>query len=107
MAFDKNYKLLEDMTEGHFYPRKIVKKILRRLKQLIKSLERGEKNESIIQDQLDEITEFINEQEAEFYRNKSEIDTIARESIVGSIAYILSYYGVNIDGETATRKREW
>jgi hypothetical protein len=43
----------------------------------------------------------INDLQTEFDENDSEIETVARESIAATIEYILKYFNVNIDIETA------
>lgn len=43
----------------------------------------------------------------EFYENDSEIETIARESIASTIDYILEWFNINIDLETALAEREF
>ncbi len=47
------------------------------------------------------LTAFINTLLKQFDENNSEIDTIARESIVETIEYILKWYDININIEQA------
>ena len=39
--------------------------------------------------------------------NDSEIETVARDSIAVTIEYILQWFNVDIDIETAVRDRDW
>ncbi len=45
--------------------------------------------------------------EAEFEENDSEIETVARDSIAVTVDYILHWFGIDIDTETALRERDW
>ncbi len=40
-------------------------------------------------------------------RNDSEIETVARECIASTVAYILEWFGIPIDTEEAIRERDW
>ena len=37
----------------------------------------------------------------------SEIETVARECIAATVAYILEWFGIPIDTEEAIRERDW
>ena len=74
---------------------------------VIRLLENGETNKDIIQSKLDEMTLAINELQEEFYDNDSEIETVARDSIAVTIGYIMEYFHIDIDMETALRERDW
>ena len=37
----------------------------------------------------------------------SEIETVARDSIAVTIGYILDWFNIDIDMETAIRERDW
>ena len=39
--------------------------------------------------------------------NDSEIETVARECIAATVAYILEWFGIPIDTEEAIRERDW
>ena len=43
----------------------------------------------------------------EFYENDSEIETVARDCIGVTVAYILEWFGIPIDIEEAIRERDW
>ena len=43
----------------------------------------------------------------EFYENDSEIETVARDCIGDTVAYILEWFGIPIDMEEAIRERDW
>ena len=45
--------------------------------------------------------------QAEFDENDSEIETVARECIASTVAYILAWFGIPIDTEEAIRERDW
>ena len=70
-------------------------------------LENDETNKDTIQSKLDEMTLAINDLQEEFEDNDSEIETAARDSIGMTIEYILKWFNIDIDVETAIRKREW
>ena len=39
--------------------------------------------------------------------NDSEIETVARECIAATVAYILEWFNIPIDTEEAIRERDW
>ena len=43
----------------------------------------------------------------EFDENDSEIETVARDCIGVTVAYILEWFGIPIDIEEAIRERDW
>ena len=43
----------------------------------------------------------------EFNENDSEIETVARDCIGGTVAYILKWFDISIDIEEAIRERDW
>lgn len=105
--FDINYVLLEDMVHDDYYPPFLVEKIKERIVSIISLLEQGETDRDIIQSKLDEMTLAINDLQEEFDENDSEIETVARESIAATIEYILEWFHIDIDTETAIRERDW
>lgn len=105
--FDENYVLLKDMVDDEYYPMFLVDKIKELMVPVIRLLENGETNKDIIQSKLDEMTLAINELQEEFYDNDSEIETVARDSIAVTIGYIMEYFHIDIDMETALRERDW
>lgn len=105
--FDENYILLEDMVNDEYYPEFLVEKVKGVIISVIKFLESGETDLDIIQDKLNEMTLEINDLQEEFDENDSEIETIARDSIAVTIEYILDWFDINIDIETAIQERDW
>ena len=49
----------------------------------------------------------INELEELFEENDSEIETVARDCIGTTVAYILDWFAIPIDIEEAIRERDW
>lgn len=105
--FDPNYQLLADMYGDSYFPTFLVDKIKLELDQVIALLEQGQRDIAIIQSKLDEIVLHINDLQEEFDENESEIETVARDSIGESVAYILKWFDIDIDIEEAIRERDW
>lgn len=105
--FDENYVLLEAMVNDGYYPKFLVDKIETLIIPVIRLLENGETNKAIIQNKLDEMTLAINDLQEKFEENDSEIETAARDSIAVTIGYILDWFNIDIDMETAIRERDW
>ena len=105
--FDENYLLLEEMAKDSYFPDFLVEEIRGTLRPVIRLLEGGERNLEVIQAKLDEAVRAINDLEETFEENDSEIETSARESIGATVRYILDWFGVDIDTETAIRERDW
>lgn len=105
--FDKNYSLIKDMVNDDYYPQFLVEKIKALIIPVIDLLENGETNVNIIQEKLDEMTLAINDLQEDFDENGSEIETVARDSIAVTIGYIMEWFGIDIDTETALRERDW
>lgn len=105
--FDENYVLLAEMYEDDYFPNFLVDKIKSLIEQVIAYLESGETDIEKIQQRLDEMTLGINDLEEEFEENDSEIETAARDSIGVTVEYILEWFGIDIDIETAIGEREW
>ena len=70
-------------------------------------MESGETDTEIIQENLDEMTLSINDLQDAFDENDSEIETVARDCIGVTVAYILEWFGIPIDIEEAIRERDW
>ena len=70
-------------------------------------LESGKTNTEIAQEKLDEVVYAINDLQEEFDENDSGIETVARDSIGETAAYILEWFGIPIDAEEAIRERDW
>ena len=106
-AFDPNYKLLDEMYQDDYYPASLVDKVKDELQKVIDLLENGETDPEVVQETLDEAVCGINDLQEEFDENDSEIETVARECIAATVAYILEWFGIPIDTEEAIRERDW
>ncbi len=106
-AFDKNYKLLDEMYQDEYYPDFLVDKVKGELQKVIDLLETGETNTEVIQEKLDEAVCAINDLQEEFDENGSEIETVARDCIGETVGYVLEWFGIPIDAEEAIRERDW
>lgn len=106
-AFDTSYKLLSDMYQDEYFPDFLVDKVKAEIQKVISLLERGENRTEIIQEKLDEAVRGINDLQAEFDENDSEIETVARDCIGETVGYILEWFGIPIDIEEAVRERDW
>ena len=106
-AFDADYQPLYEMYDDEYFPDFLVDKIKAELDKIEAVLAGGEKNTAIIQQHFDTMTRAINDLEAEFEENDSEIETVARDSIAEAVDYLLQKYRIAIDLEEALREREW
>ena len=106
-AFDPDYKLLNEMYQDDYYPAFLVDKVKAQLQKVIDLLESGETDIGVVQETLDEAVCGINNLQDEFYENDSEIETVARDCIGVTVAYILEWFDIPIDMEEAIREREW
>ena len=95
------------MASDDYYPKFLVEKVKEQILRVIRLLETGETDKDMIQGKLDEMTCAINDLEEEFEENDSELETVARDSIGVTIEYVLRWFDVDIDVETAIREREW
>lgn len=105
--FDENYILLEEMYSDGYFPDFLVDKVKNLICHVISLLESGETEKNIIQEQLDKMTLAINDLQEEFEDNDSEIETVARDSIGETVEYILKWFDIDIDVETAIGERDW
>lgn len=105
--FDPNYQMLAEMYQDDYYPDFLVDKISALLRKVIALLENDETDLKVIQSALDEAVEGINDLQAEFDENDSEIETVARDTIAETVAYILEWFDINIDIEDALGARDW
>ena len=106
-AFDSNYQLLDEMYEDEYFPDFLVDKVKNELQKVIDLLENGEMDTEAVQEKLDEVVCAINDLQDEFDENDSEIETVARDCIGETVAYILERFGIPIDIEEAIRERDW
>ena len=105
--FDPNYQMLAEMYQDDYYPDFLVDKISALLRKVIALLENDETDLKVIQSALDEAVEGINDLQAEFDENDSEIETVVRDTIGETVAYILEWFDINIDIEDAIGARDW
>ena len=105
--FDADYQPLYEMYDDEYFPDFLVDKIKAELDKVEAVLAGGEKDTAIIQQHFDTMTRAINDLEAEFDANDSEIETVARESIGEAVDYLLQKYRIDINVEEAIREREW
>ena len=106
-AFDTNYKFLDEMYNDDYYPTFLVDKVKDELQKVIDLLENGETDIEVVQEKLDEAVCGINDLQEEFDKNDSEIETVARDCIGVTVAYILEWFDIPIDIEEAIRERDW
>lgn len=106
-TFDPNYKLLDEMYQDEYYPDSLVDKVKDELQKVVDLLESGETDTEMVQETLDEAVCGINDHQEEFDENDSEIETVARECIAESVAYILEWFNISIDTKEAIRERDW
>ena len=106
-AFDADYQPLYEMYDDEYFPDFLVDKIKAEIDKVEAVLAGGEKDTAIIQQYFDTMTRAINDLEAEFDENDSEIETVARDSITEAVDYLLQKYRIAIDLEEALREREW
>lgn len=105
--FDDKYKLLQEMYRDGYFPDFLVDKVRKEIEKVIAYLENEPEDISEIQEQMDVMTEAINDLQDEFEENDSEIETVARESIALSVKYVLEWFGIDITVEDAIGLRDW
>lgn len=105
--FDESYSLLQEMTEDDYFPDFLVEQVKAEIQKVISLLESGETDTENIQRKLDEMTVAINDLQEAFEENDSEIETVARDCIGTTVAYVLDWFGIPIDMEEAIRERDW
>lgn len=104
----KDYQFLTSMYSDSYFPTILVNKVKDILVELCNQFEQNPMHN--IEDEftfIDEAIEKINVLENEFYAYESEIETAARESILGDVMQIMKFYNVKCDFEEATGNREW
>ena len=106
-TFDPDYKLLYEIYQDNYYPVFLVDKVKDEIQKVIDLLESGETDTEVVQETLDEAVCGINDLQDEFFENDSEIETVARDCIGDTVAYILEWFGIPIDMEQAIRERDW
>ena len=93
--------------KDEYYPNFLVDKVKDELQKVIDLLESGETGVEAVQEKLDEAVCAINELQDEFDENDSEIETVARDCIGETVAYILEWFDIPIVTEEAIRERDW
>ena len=106
-AFDPTYKLLDEMYQDEYYPNLLVDKVKDELQKVIDLLEGSETDTEVVQETLNEAVCGVNDLQEEFDEHGSEIETVARECIAATVAYILEWFNIPIDTEEAIRERDW
>ena len=105
--FDETYCLIPEMVRDGYYPDDLVEKVQQEIQKLVAVLEQGEQCPEVIQQELDRMTLAINDLQEEFEAQDSEIETVARESIAATVSYILHWFHIDIDIDTALGARDW
>lgn len=95
------------MRNDEYFPEFLVDKIEELIRGVIALLESGETDIPTVQTALDEMTLGINDLQEEFEDNDSEIETAARDSIGETVEYVLKWFDIDIDIETAIGERDW
>ena len=95
------------IQNDNYYPTFLVDKVKDELQKVIDLLESGETDIEVVQEKLDEAVCGINDLQEEFDENDSEIETVARDCIGVTVAYILEWFDIPIDIEEAIRERDW
>ena len=95
------------IQNDNYYPTFLVDKVKDELQKVIDLLESGETDIEVVQEKLDEAVCGINDLQEEFDENDSEIETVARDCIGETVAYILEWFDIPIDIEEAIRERDW
>ncbi|SDP30103.1 hypothetical protein SAMN04487897_1714 [Paenibacillus sp. yr247] len=103
-----NEKLyLVGMYNDPYFPNSLVDKVKAQLVEVVEYLESGNRSINDIQLKFDDMTDAINELQADFYEDDSEIETAARDSIGKTVEEILKHFNIRLDAEEAIRNREW
>lgn len=105
--FDEHTVLLQEMMQDSYFPKFLVEKLKNYIQETIEYLETGETDIAKIQKKFDAMTMSINKLQDEFEENGSEIETVARDSIGKTVESILNWFEIDMDAETALRKRDW
>lgn len=103
------YHFLKDMDNEQFYPIHLVKKGQEILKALCLNIESSSpKTLTELYVLTHQTTDQFNDLAEEFYKENSEIETIARECISENIYIIAREYGfANADYEELVATRDW
>lgn len=94
---------LADMYKDLFFPVFLVDKLKAIISTVVTYLENGEHSLHDIQAQFDIMSAGINGLIKEFEKNRSGIETVARESIKLTVVNIINHFNLRIDYESAVR----
>jgi len=104
----KDYNFLKDMYRDAYFPPFLVDKVKAALVEVCEKVEANSAITTEEQHQLiDQAIKNINEIGNEFYENDSELETVARESILGDVRAIIDHYQLTCDFDDATVHRDW
>ncbi|MCD8415390.1 DUF5713 family protein [Tenacibaculum dicentrarchi] len=105
----QEYNFLKEMYSDNFFPDFLVDKCKGILFNFCKEIEfKSIVNLEDLYKLGEKYVEELNELQDEFYKNESEIETVARESIMSDFENISKIYGYeNADIEILTRNRDW
>ncbi|MBE7690372.1 DUF5713 family protein [Tenacibaculum piscium] len=104
----QEYIFLKDMYSDNYFPNFLVDKCKNILLNFCREIEFKKPNNLDSLYKLGEkYTEEFNEIQEEFYKNESEIETVARESIMCDFQNISKIYGYDADIEILAGNRDW
>ncbi|MBE7648083.1 hypothetical protein G1K66_02090 [Tenacibaculum finnmarkense] len=105
----QEYNFLKEMYSDNYFPDFLVDKCKDILLNFCKEIElQSVVNLEDLYKLGEKYTEEFNEIQDEFYKNESEIETVARESIMSDFENISKIYGYeNADIETLAGSRDW
>ncbi|WP_281235169.1 DUF5713 family protein [Flavobacterium gelatinilyticum] len=104
----RNYRILEEMYNDSYFPPQSVDKVRDVLLEFCFNIEkRKPKNLDQLYELSHTATEKINNLQDDFYRNGSELETGARESIAMDFDFICKSYGFKADVEELISNRDW
>lgn len=102
-----DFPFLPEMYADSYFPKALVDKVRDAIREVAVFIGEGTHTREEIQSELDRMTEAINDLQAEFDDQESEIETVARDSIGTTVEAILNFFEVDIDSEEAIRARDW
>ncbi len=102
-------KLLEEMYGDGYFPNALVDKVRDVILDACREIEAEQpKTEAALYEITCRATEKINDLQEEFEENESEIETVARDDISMSFAYVAKTYGFpEADLEELVATRDW
>jgi hypothetical protein len=104
----RSHKFLEGMYSDNYFPKFLVDKVKVILIELCFNIEqKSPKDLKDLYSLTHAATEKINDLQDEFYKNKSEIETNAREVMAIDFGFISDSYGFKADIEELIANRDW